>query len=125
VPVKPAVPGRRYKPAAVRFYFDADVLGLAHQIAGLRPDATYPGDRGGVVLKQQRQPCPITSIAVKDPVWIPQVTALGWLIITRDAKIQEHTAEIAAVRDNGARMVALGSRDARGTFDQLEVFMCQ
>ncbi len=101
------------------------MLGLAHQIAGLRPDATYPGDRGGVVLKQQRQPCPITSTAVKDPVWIPQVTALGWLIITRDAKIQEHTAEIAAVRDNGARMVALGSRDARGTFDQIEVFMCQ
>ncbi|GEL16932.1 hypothetical protein [Pseudonocardia asaccharolytica] len=39
------------------------------------------------------------------------------------ARIQELTAEIAAVRDSGARMVALGSRDARGTFDQLEVFM--
>lgn len=63
MPVKLAAPGRRYKAAAVRFYFDADVLGLAHQIAGLRPDATYPGDRGGVVLKQQRQPCPITSTA--------------------------------------------------------------
>lgn len=77
------------------------------------------------MLKQLRPPCPIASPAVKDSIWIPQVTAFGWLIITRDGKIQEHTAEMAAVRDNAARMVALGSRDARGTFDQLEVFMCQ
>jgi hypothetical protein len=33
MPVKPAQPGRRYKHATVRFYFDADVLGLAHVIA--------------------------------------------------------------------------------------------
>lgn len=123
MPIRPAVPGRHYKPATVRFYFDADVLGLAHQIAGLRPDATYPGDPGGVVMKRLRPPCPVTSPAVKDPVWIPQVTSLGWLIITRDRRIQEHTAEIAAVRDTGARMVALSGKDARGTFDQLEVFM--
>ena len=123
MPIRPAVPGRHYKPATVRFYFDADVLGLAHQIAGLRPDATYPGDPGGVVMKRLRPPCPITSTAVKDRVWIPQVTALGWLIITRDRQIQDHPSEIAAVRDNGARMVALSGTDARGTFDQLEVFM--
>jgi len=36
VPVRPAAPGRHYKPAAVRLYLDADVLGLAHVIAGLR-----------------------------------------------------------------------------------------
>ena len=123
MPFRPAVPGRRYKAASVRLYFDADVLGLAHVIAGLRPDATYPGDTGGVVLKRLRAPCPISSPATKDHVWIPQVTALGWLIVTRDSRIQEHRAEIGAVRDSGARMVALGGRDAGGTFDQLEVFM--
>ncbi len=123
MPVRPAVPGRQYKPAAVRFYFDADVLGLAHVIGGLRPDVTYPGDPGGVVMKRLRAPYPITSPATKDHVWIPQVTALGWLIVTRDSRIQEHRAEIGAVRDSGAKMVALGSQDARGTFDQLEVFM--
>jgi len=125
VPIRPAVPGRHYKPATVRFYFDADVLGLAHQIAGMRPDATYPGDAGGVVMKRLRPPCPVTSTAVKDRVWIPQVTALGWLIITRDRQIQDHPSEIAAVRESGARMVALSGKDARGTFDQLEMFMCQ
>ena len=125
MPAKPAQPGRHHKEAAVRFYFDADVLGLAHVIADLRPDATYPGDRGGVVHKQLRRPCPIESPATKDSVWIPKVADLGWLIVTRDARIQEHRAEIAAVRNSGARMVALGSREAGGTFAQLEVLMCQ
>lgn len=125
MPAKPAQPGRRYRPAAVRFYFDADVLGLAHVVAGLRADATYPGDPGGVVRRHLRSQCPIADPSVKDSVWIPQVTGLGWLIITRDAKIQDHRAEIAAVRDNGARMVTLGGRDAVGTWAQLEVLMSQ
>lgn len=30
------------KPAEVRFYFDADILGLGKLISGLRPDCTYP-----------------------------------------------------------------------------------
>lgn len=30
------------RPAEVRFYFDADVLGLAKVVARLRNDATYP-----------------------------------------------------------------------------------
>lgn len=125
MPVKPAQPGRRYKDAAIRFYFDADVLGLAHAIASLRPDATYPGDPGGVVHRQLRPPCPIDSPSAKDSVWIPRVAELGWLIITRDARIQEHRAEVDAVRRSGARMIALGGREARGTFDQLEVLMSQ
>ena len=29
-----------------RFYVDADLLGLGHVLAGLRPDTTYPGDPG-------------------------------------------------------------------------------
>jgi hypothetical protein len=37
------------KPAAVRFYLDADILGLAKVLVTLRPDMTYPGDPGGVV----------------------------------------------------------------------------
>jgi hypothetical protein len=101
VPLKPAQPGRQYKEAVVRFYFDADVLGLAHVVADLRPDVTYPGDPGRVLHKQLRGPCPIAGPAVKDPVWIPRVADLGWLIITRDARIQQHRAEIDAVRQNG------------------------
>ncbi len=37
------------KPAVVRFYVDADVLGLAKILVQVRSDVTYPGDPGGVL----------------------------------------------------------------------------
>ncbi|WP_205862234.1 hypothetical protein [Planosporangium thailandense] len=42
-------------------------------------------------------------------------------MLTRDHHIQEHRLEIAAVRNHGARMVALVGEDARSVFAQLEV----
>jgi hypothetical protein len=111
------------REAIVRFYVDADVLGLAKTLAALRCDVTYPGDPGDKIRKRVRPPCPVTSPATKDSVWIPQVTRLGWLIITRDSRIQEHSSEIDAVRTNGARMIVLSSREAIDTWHQLEVVM--
>ncbi len=113
----------RAKPAVVRFYFDADVLGLAHVVAALRNDATYPGDPGAIIKRRERSPCPITDPALRDDVWIPAVASLGWVIITRDSRIQQHPAEIAAIKVNNARMVALAGDEARGTWQQLEVLM--
>jgi hypothetical protein len=43
------------KPPVVRFYLDADVLGLAYVVAALRNDATYPGDPGAII-KMARAP---------------------------------------------------------------------
>lgn len=105
------------KPAVVRFYLDADVLGLAHVVAALRDDATYPGDPGAIIKRRQRPPCPVTDPATRDDVWIPEVASRGWLIITRDSRIQQHPAEIAAVKANNARMVALSGerREGRGS----------
>lgn len=113
------------RPAEVRFYFDADVLGLAKVVVRLRPDVTYPGDPGGVVHKRKRPPCPVSSPAEKGRIWIPRVAGLGLLIITRDSAIQRYRAELAAVRENNARMVALAGRDATNTWAQLELFMTQ
>jgi PIN domain-containing protein len=48
-----------------------------------------------------------------------------WLIITRDSNIAVNRAEIAAVRDHNARMVALAGREAIGTWAQLEVLLTQ
>jgi hypothetical protein len=118
--VTPAV-----RPAEVRFYFDADVLGLAKVIAGLRNDATYPGDPGATIHRRARPACLISDPATPDRVWIPDVAGQGWLIITRDSRIQDHRAEISAVREHGAKMVALTGKDARSTWQQLEVFMRQ
>jgi len=115
----------RAKRATVRFYFDADLLGLAKVLVPLRSDITYPGDPGGVVHRRERPPCLIIDRATLDEIWIPQVAAQGWIIITRDSRIQDRAAERAAVKAYGARMVALAGADARTVWAQLEVFMGQ
>lgn len=110
------------RPAAVRFYFDEDVLGVAKLLATVRSDLTYPGDPGGVVKRQERPACVIQP-GSKDPEWIPQVAEFGWLIVTRDSAIQRHTALIGAVRSAGATMVALSGREATDNWTQLELVM--
>jgi hypothetical protein len=112
------------RPARVRFYMDADVLGAAKILAALRPDVTFPGDPGAVIHRRRRPACPITPDA-PDTEWIPRVAEEGWLIITRDNRIQHHRAEIAAVRNHGAKMVALTGKDAGSTWAQLEVLFTQ
>jgi len=110
-------------PAVVRFYFDADVLGLAKTLGAMRSDITYPGDPGAVIYRRERPACIIASPAVKDTDWIPRVTTEGWLIVTRDRRIQHHPAELNAVRDAGARMVVFSADDAGAPWEQLEAFM--
>jgi hypothetical protein len=114
------------RPAVVNYYVDADVLGLAKLLAAIRPDVTYPGDPGGPVQGRRTRPaCVITDTSSPDTVWIPETAQQGWLIITRDRHIQEHRAEIQAVRASGARMITLTGREAADTFHQLESLMCQ
>lgn len=113
------------RPGQVRFYVDADCLGLARVLAGLRVDVTYPGDPGAVVKRRARPACPVTTPAARDLEWIPVVSARDWLILTRDGQIQAHPSELAAVREHRARMVALSTEAAHGTFEQLEIVMCR
>jgi hypothetical protein len=101
------------RAAQVRIYVDADILGLGKILGSLRNDVTYPGDPGAVIHKRERPKCPIESPDVLDTDWIPEVAARGWLIVTRDSMIIQNRNEIAAVRDNKAKMVALNQRDAQ------------
>ncbi len=48
---------------------------------------------------------------------------MGWLIITRDHNIRENPEERRAVRDSGAKMVALSGQDAGNKWDQLRLLM--
>ncbi len=93
------------RAAQVRFYVDADILGLGKILGALRNDVTYPGDPGAVLHKRHRAPCPIASPDVLDTDWIPDVAARGWLIVTRDSMIIQNRNEIAAIRENNAKMV--------------------
>jgi hypothetical protein len=86
------------RPASVRFYVDADLLGLGKLLGTLRNDITYPSDPGAEVHKRERPPCLITSPAVLDADWIPVVAERGWLIVSRDSRIVENYAEITAAR---------------------------
>lgn len=115
----------RVKPAQVRFYFDSDILGLGKLVSSLRHDCTFPGDPGAIIHKRQRPPCSIASTAVDDTDWIPAVTTQGLVIVTRDSKIQRRPAELHAVNEHSARMVALASKDAKTIWNQLEVLMIQ
>lgn len=112
------------RPAEVRFYVDADLLGLAKTLAPLRSNLTHPGGPGAVVHGRQRAACAVAP-AAKDSEWIPVVAGQQWLAITRDSAIQRHPAELAAVRDEGLRMVALSGPHVKGTWDQLEIVMSQ
>jgi hypothetical protein len=61
------------KPAIVRYYVDADVLGLAKILVQVRGDVTYPGDPGGPVKGGRvRAPCTITQVDTDDEIWIPE-----------------------------------------------------
>ena len=113
------------RAAQVRFYVDADILGLGKILGALRNDVTYPGDPGAVLHKRHWAPCPIASPDVLDTDWIPDVAGRGWLIVTRDSMILQNRNEIAAIRENNAKMVALNQRDAQTKWGQLEVFMTQ
>ncbi len=110
---------------AIRFYLDADLLGVGKILADLRPDVTYPGDPGGRgVDGLERPPCPIQP-GDKDVDWIPHVAQAGWVIISRDRHIQHRPAERAALIDAGARMFRLDARRGLNKWQQLEIIVTQ
>ena len=80
------------KPAKLRFYVDADTLGLAHMLTAVRSDVTYPGDPGGTLDGRERPPCDIAP-STPDQDWIPLVAERGLVVITRDRRIAQRTAE--------------------------------
>jgi hypothetical protein len=112
------------KDADVRFFFDADILGLAHVVCGLRPDCTYPGDPGATIQRQVRPPCAVDRHA-KDREWIPVAGRVGWVAITRDGDIQSHLSLLQLVKEYELRLVTLTGADAGSPWGQLGILMPQ
>ena len=61
------------RAAQVRFYVDADILGLGKILGSPPKDVTYPGDPEAAIHKRHREPCPIASPDVLDTDRIPEV----------------------------------------------------
>jgi len=59
---------------------------------------------------------------VPDARWIPEVTALGWVIVTKDAAITRNPTEIAALRRARARFVCLAAQGMTGP-NQIECLL--
>jgi hypothetical protein len=110
------------RPARVRFYVDQDVVGMGRVLASLRSDVTFVGDPGAVIHKRTRPPAPVSPGAL-DPDWIPVVAREGWVILSRDGRIQDSLSELSAVRDSNAKMVCLTGDAAATKWTQLEAVM--
>lgn len=110
---------------AIRFFVDADLLGVAKILADVRSDVTYPGDPGGLGSDGFERPqCPIQP-GDKDVEWIPQVAEAGWVIISRDRHIQHRPAERSALIGARARMFRLDPRHSLNKWQQLEIVVMQ
>lgn len=51
---------------------------------------------------------------VEDHVWIPEVSARGWVILTKDKNIRRSPIEIEALRNANSRYVCLSAGNMRG-----------
>lgn len=110
---------------AVRFYVDADLLGVAKILAAVRSDVTYPGDPGGRGSDGFDRPaCPIRP-GERDVNWLPCVAGEGWIIISRDRHIQHRPAERTALIEARARMFRLDARHGLNKWQQLEIVVTQ
>lgn len=110
---------------AIRFYVDAELLGVAKILAEVRSDITQPGDPGGRGADGfDRPPYPVQP-GNKDVDWLPKVARADWIIISRDRHIQHRPAERATLIGAGARMFRLDARHRLNKWQQLEIIVTQ
>ncbi len=109
---------------AIRYYVDADIIGLGKLLVQIRADVTYAGDPGGRGIdKRLRPPSPIAPGAL-DPDWILNVAGLGWIVITRDRHMLSRPAERQEIVQSKARHIRLDpSKKQLSKWDQLEILM--
>jgi hypothetical protein len=110
----------------LRWYIDADTLGLAKLLTQVRRDVTYPGDNGKrPQLRADVGPCVVQESSAPDDVWIPVVARADLAIITPDRRIQDRLSEKDAVVAYNARMFAITSQEQLDNWELLEVVVSQ
>lgn len=110
----------------LRYYIDADLLGVAKLLVQVRPDVTYAGDPGGLGPDRRLRPACAITPETPDAVWIPRVASMGWVVISRDRHILHRPAEKQAIVDHAARIITLDARKTQLTkWLELEIVVSQ
>jgi hypothetical protein len=109
----------------LRFYIDADLLGVAKVLATVRSDVTFPGDPGGLGADGLNRPACTVKPSDKDVDWLGVVTGQGLTVITRDRHIRSRPAEKQAIVEHSARVITLDGRRGLRKWDQLEIIVTQ
>jgi hypothetical protein len=93
----------------VRFFVDADLLGVGKALAVVRKDVVHPGHRR----------CPEIQPETPDSVWLPIVGNAGWIAISRNKRIRYNPVENRLLRQHGVRAIFLTSRREMTSWDCL------
>jgi hypothetical protein len=99
--------------AAVRWYFDESLLGVARILSDTRDDVIYPG----------HPLVPELPLGIADIDWIPRVARADWVALVRDRRIRTRTAEASAFQDSGLRIVFFGGKRDLRPADQGALFI--
>jgi hypothetical protein len=93
----------------VRFFVDADLLGVGKALAVVRKDVVHPGHRR----------CPEIRPETPDSVWLPIVGEAGWIAISRDKRIRYNPVENRLLQQHGVRAIFLTGGRNMTSWDRL------
>ncbi len=93
----------------VRFFIDADLLGVGKALAGVRKDVVHPG----------HPRCPLIRAETPDSEWLPVVGDAGWIAISRNKRIRHNPIENRLLRSHGVRAIFLTSRAEMTSWNRL------
>jgi hypothetical protein len=108
----------------IRFYIDADLIGLGRVLVNVRSDGTNPGDHGGLGVGGLNWPLAQPK-GERDAVWIPLVAKEGGIVITRDRHLQHRPDEHSAILEQDAKVIRLDARHELNKWLQLEIVVTQ
>ena len=93
----------------LRFFVDETSLGLGKMLAIARPDVVHPGHRN----------LPSIPTGTLDIDWMPVVSRLDLVVISRDKKIRTKPAELDAFRASRLRVFWIAGKRDLSNWDNL------
>lgn len=99
---------------ALLYFTDENTLGLGKLLSRAgREDVIYPG----------HGQLPEVPLGTPDLDWMPVISRLGLVVLTRDRRIRTRPAELRAYWRYGIRSAWLGAKQDLGPRQQVELFL--